>query len=232
VATALLVEHYNELPQPREGEEPEKWAARLQSSLDAFRKKVSAKYTEGTLQRLLDSSHAQTRRAAVLALGLVGTMESNRALVGRLRDDDAVVRRLADDALWATWFRADSEANNQELQRLRRMRDAEKALAGLNRLIQKAPDFAEAYNQRAILYFRLEQFQKSLEDCERVLQRNPFHFGAKAGMGQCYMRLNNPKAALKAFRGAFRMNPNLHGVEDTIRALETALGEEGSKDSK
>jgi hypothetical protein len=41
--------------------------------------------------------------------------------------------------------------------------------------------------------------------------------------------LRQPKAALKAYRAAFQINPNLDGVEDTIRALERALGEEGKK---
>ena len=52
-----------------------------------------------------------------------------------LKDEDSEVRQLAADALWGLWFRADSEENNQELQRLVRLRDREKALAGLDRLI-------------------------------------------------------------------------------------------------
>jgi tetratricopeptide (TPR) repeat protein len=232
VGTALLVEYYSELPEPREGDNQDKWTARLEAGLDKFKKQVEGRYTEGTLLRLLDASSARTRRAAVLALGLLGTMASNKAVVGRLKDEDQLVRRFASDALWATWFRADTDANNQELQRLMRLRDREKALAGFNSLIKKAPTFAETYNQRAILYFRMEEFQKSITDCERTLKLNPFHFGALAGMAQCYMKLKKPRAALKAFRSAYRINPNLEGVEDTIRALEDALGEEGSKDSK
>jgi tetratricopeptide (TPR) repeat protein len=232
VGTALLVEYYKELPEPKEGENAEQWAASLQSALEAFKTKVTGRYTEGTLLRLLDSCDNQARRAAVLALGLTGTMKSNKSVAGRLLDDDRMVRQLADDALWATWFRGDNEANGQELQRLRRLRDPQKSLNGLNQLIKKAPRFAEAYNQRAILFFRLEDFQKSIADCERVMKLNPFHFGAQAGMAQCYMKLKKPKAALKAFRAAMKINPNLDGVEETIRALEDALGEEGTKDSK
>lgn len=232
VGTALLVEYYKELPEPKEGDDAERWAASLQSALETFKTKVAERYTEGTLLRLLDSSDLQSRRAAVLALGLTGSLKCNKAVASRLRDEDRMVRQLADDALWATWFRGDREANNQELQRLRRLRDPQKSLNGLNQLIKKAPRFAEAYNQRAILYFRLEEFQKSIADCERVMKLNPFHFGAQAGMAQCFMKLKKPKAALKAFRAALKINPNLEGVEETIRALEDALGEEGSKDSK
>jgi tetratricopeptide (TPR) repeat protein len=65
-----------------------------------------------------------------------------------------------------------------------------------------------------------------------VLKLNPYHFGAAAGMGRCYMEIGKHRAALKAFRAALRINPGLEGIEETIRALENALGEEGKKDDK
>jgi len=229
VATALLIEYFEQLPERREGMDPDVWAARMQNALEKFRKRVRARYSEGTLQRLLESDNSRNRRAAVLALGLMGTMESNAHLTDRLHDDDPKVRELAADALWAIWFRADSEANNLELQRIMRLRDPEKALAALEALIRKSPGFAEAYNQRAVLYFRLKEYDRSANDCEKVLQLNPYHFGAQAGMARCFMRLRKPKAALKAFRRAFETNPNLDGVEEAIRDLESALGEEGSR---
>jgi tetratricopeptide (TPR) repeat protein len=224
---ALLVDYYTELPERQTGEDRAAWAGRLQAGLDTFRQRVAARYSEGTLQRLLDSSQPRARRAAVLALGLLGTMRSNKAVAAVLRDDDRVVRQLAADALWALWFRADAEANNQELQRLLRLGDPAKTLAGLNALVRKAPAFAEAYNQRAIVHFRLEDYPKSIADCERAVKLNPCHFGAQAGMAQCYMKLKKPRAALRAFRSALRINPNMEGVEDTIRTLEDVLGEEG-----
>ena len=46
------------------------------------------------------------------------------------------------------------------------------------------------------------------------------------------MELGKHKAALKAFRGAHRINPSLAEVEEAIRALENALGEEGRRDDK
>jgi tetratricopeptide (TPR) repeat protein len=232
VGKALLIQHYNELPQPRTGENPKVWAARMQKSLAKFQEQIQARYTEATLQRLLDCPVADGRRAAVLALGLLGTMACNASLAAMLHDEDRLVRQLTADALWSLWFRGDTEANNRELQRLLRQTDNMKALAGLDALIKKAPQFAEAYNQRAILYFRLEEFQHSIADCETVLKLNPYHFGALAGMAQCYMKLKKPRAALKAFRSAFQLNPGLDGVEETIHFLENALGEEGKKDDK
>ena len=232
VGTALLVEFYKQLPEQREGMDSEAYAARLQAALARFQKRVAERYSEGTLQRLLDNPNSQTRRAAVLAVGLMGTMDSSPSVAARLHDDDPDVREKAGDALWALWFRADSDENNRELQRLMRLKDSDKAISGLDALIRRAPGFAEAYNQRAILYFRQKEYDKCANDCEKTLQLNPHHFGAQSGMARCFMRLRKPRAALKAFRRAYAINPNLDGVEDAIRDLEDALGEEGRTDDK
>lgn len=227
MSTAYLQQFYLDLPEPRDDEDPEAWARRLQGGLEKFRDQVVARYNEGTLNRLLDHPDAATRRAAVLALGLIGTMKSSEALAARLRDDDRAIRQLASDGLWAIWFRADSAANNRELVRLRNLDEPRQMLRGLNTLVRKAPTFAEVYNQRAIVWFRLQEYARSIADCEKVMELNPHHFGAQAGMGQCYLKLKKHHEALRAFRKAHRLNPNMPGIEQTIDALEESLGDDG-----
>jgi tetratricopeptide (TPR) repeat protein len=232
MATALIVEYYQELPQRGPDDKPLEWRIRWQAACEAFKKRVTARYNEGTLLRLLENGSPLARQAGVLALGLLGCWSVNSDLARVLHDRDSDVRQQTEEAMWMLWFRGDSEANAQELQRLTRVRDRQKALAGLDQLIARAPKFAEAYNQRAILYFRLRQFERSIADCEKVLELNPHHFGALSGMGQCYLQLNRTRAALKAYRHALRIHPHLDGIADTIRALESVLGEEERRDDK
>jgi tetratricopeptide (TPR) repeat protein len=228
----LLLEYYNELPEPR-GEQSNSWEKKLRIALEDFRTKIQVRYSEGTLQRLAGSTDVRNRRAAILALGMIGSMRvSNAYVAARLHDEDAGARQLASDALWSMWFRSDSEENNAELQKALEVRDRRKRRARLDALIVKAPQFAEALNQRAILHFENEDWALSISDCERVLKLNPFHFGAAAGMGRCYIKLRKNRAALKAFRTAIRVNPTMGEVEEAIRALENALGEEGRRDDK
>src|SRR5262249_28838219 len=144
VSTPLLVDYFHELPQRRDKEDARAWRARLEAATDTFRRLVGQRYTEGTLVRLLDHPRPDARRAALTALGLVGTMAANPAVAGRLRDRDPDVRDLATDTLWSLWFRADTESNNRELQRLIRLPDRDVAADGLDRLIRRAPRFAEA----------------------------------------------------------------------------------------
>ncbi|MBL8867233.1 MAG: tetratricopeptide repeat protein, partial [Planctomycetia bacterium] len=112
------------------------------------------------------------------------------------------------------------------LQQAMQLGDFAQTLAALDDLIREAPEFAEAYNQRAILLFRRGEFARSAADCKAVLRMNPYHFGAAAGMGQCYLKMNKPRAALRAFRQALELNPALVDLRDAVQALRQALGEE------
>src|ERR1019366_4811989 len=154
---------------------------------------------ESTLERLLYSHDPDVRQAAILALGMMGSIKVNAAVAARLRDEDPTARQLASDALWAIWQRADVPENNQELQRLMRLvaaeGDPEEVLAGFEALIRKSPRFAEAYNQRAVYHFLRGDYAKSIADCEKTIRLNPYHFGAASGMGQCFMKQKKLRAA-------------------------------------
>ena len=209
---ALILEYYDDLTSG--------------GDLKRFVRHIKRRYTEGTLQRLLTHADPRSREAALVALRLVGTMESNAAVVACLRDEQRQLRDLAEGTLWTLWFRAESARGMDELQGLARLIADEQfapALAGLTRLLRRAPRFAEAYNQRAILHWKRKHYRRAIADCKRVLRLNPYHFGALAGMAQCYIQIDRPVESLAAFREAYRINPNLDGVSDSIHALEQLL---------
>jgi tetratricopeptide (TPR) repeat protein len=220
-----LVTFFRDIPDPSPFEEPEQWTARLRTALERFRRQTSEVYSEATLERLLNSGDPACRRAAVLALGLLGTMATNDSLCRRLRDDDAMVKQLAGDALWAVWFRAAGREHCERLQQIVGGDNSRATLRDLDVLISRTGDYAEAFNQRAILYYKLGEFRRAAADCETVLKLNPHHYGAAAGMAQCYLKLNRPRAALHAFRAALEINPNLDDVDSAVKTLEEMLGE-------
>jgi tetratricopeptide (TPR) repeat protein len=220
-----LVTFFREIPDPSPFEEPQEWTTRLRAALEKYRRLVAEFYTEATLERLLCSYDPVCRRAAVLALGLIGTMEGNDVLSHRLYDDDPLVRQLAGDALWAVWFRAAGKEHCEQLQQIVGGPNPRTVLRDLDVLISRTGDYAEAYNQRAILYYKLGEFRRAAADCERALKLNPHHYGAAAGMAQCYLKLNRPRAALHAFRAALEINPNLDDVDQAVKTLEELLGE-------
>jgi tetratricopeptide (TPR) repeat protein len=191
-----------------------------------FIKRVSLSYTVGTLERLALSGSRMCRRAAVHAVGFLGDYESNQALGKALGDSDRGVRLLADNALRSVWCRMGTKAQQRQLEAVIRANAAkhyEDAIRLATRLIDDAPWFAEAWNQRAIARYCLEQYSESIHDCHQTLELNPYHFGAASGMGQCFLRLADRASALECFRRALGLNPDLEGVRANVTYLERAL---------
>ena len=222
---SLLVEEYRKLPKLRRGADAELWHQRFKKGVRRFCRRVSQRYNEGTLQRLLESESRSNREAAVLALGSLGTSGSNPLLARMLHDEDETVASLAVDALWELWFRGGTEDQNRQLQSILHLTDSHQAMIELNRLLQEAPDFVEVINQRAILHFQHGEFRRSLEDCQRVVERNPFHFGAQCGIGHCYLKMRMPNAAIHAYRQALKINPTLSHLQATIQDLQQSVNE-------
>jgi len=187
-----------------------------------FISKVSQFYLPGTLQRLVEGDNREVRRAAVLALGFIGDYSANHAMGRALLDDDRTVRMLAESGIRSLWARAGNEQERQELGIIMRLNAAQQykeALARASELVEKAPWFAEVWNQRAVARFNMGQFAESIRDCHQALEINPYHFAAAASMGQSYLELGNPISALEAFRRALRLNPDLEGIRVQVVRL-------------
>lgn len=147
-------------------------------NLDTFQSRVEARYSEATLQRLVSAREVRARQAAVSALGLFGSFESNAVLASALADEDPTVQEMARASLWAVWFRADTPRNAERLRLGVQLRDRgrlDEAYRLASDIIEQAPDFAEAYNQRAITSFMLGHLNESATDCIRTLELNPYH---------------------------------------------------------
>ena len=187
-----------------------------------FISKVSQRYTPGTLQRLASNHSREIRRAAVLALGFIGDYSANHTMGRALLDDDRTVRMLAENGIRSVWTRAGNEEERQQLGIVIRLNTAQqyrKAIHRATELIDKAPWFAEAWNQRAIARFCLGRFAESIRDCHQALEINPYHFVAATSMGQAYLELKNPVSALECFRRALRLNSDLEGIRAEVIRL-------------
>jgi tetratricopeptide (TPR) repeat protein len=174
----------------------------------------------------LASPDAATRAEAVVWLANRGGMEDAPLLHERLRDESSFVRGFAEQGLWLLW----SRSGNAEIDRLMALgsqamqagRHSE-AIGVFSRIIETKPEFAEGWNRRATVYYLAGQYDKSIADCHEVLKRNPRHFGALSGMGQIHVQLEDYENALRWYRRALEVNPNMLGVEMNIRLLEEKL---------
>lgn len=131
-------------------------------------------------------------------------------LLENLKNPDAAVRKRATDELWRIWFQQKGAYGLALLERSRTLLEAghvQAAEALLTEMITDQPDFAEAWNRRAVLYFMQGNYRRSLQDCEQVVEQIPYHFGALHGMGLCHAALGEYAAAIRAFRQALEVQP-------------------------
>lgn len=202
--------------------------------LSAYKDRVTARYGEATLDRVLaESPDPLARRGAVLAIGLGGRFETSNKTLGRaLRDLDPGVRSMAEDALWSLWFRADTPENNTTLEAVRDLIGAgrlDQAVSLANQLVAVAPTFAEAYNQRALAFYLQGRLAESARDCRETLRRNPVHFGAISGLAKCQLGLNRPREALETLRQALKITPYSEPLREAVKALEAEIGPDGGR---
>ena len=174
----------------------------------------------------LKNADTATRAEAVVWIANRGTMADAALLHERLRDESAFVRNFAEQGLWLLWTRSGDAAIDALMAKATEEMQAgnyPSAITVLSDVIQRKPDFAEGWNRRATVYYLAGELQRSIADCDQVLKRNPGHFGALSGLGQIYLQLGDEDTALKWFRRALEVNPNMLGVEMNIRMLEERL---------
>jgi tetratricopeptide (TPR) repeat protein len=196
------------------------------SNCAMFVKRVARRYSCPTLERLLAVGDHVTRRAAALALSLVGDYDSNAALGRALVDRDRGVRTIAESGIRQLWRRAGSREQRDALCHVVDLNDERRhteAARLATELIHSSPWIAEAWCQRGMAHYHLGQYDAAIRDCHQALEINPYHFTAAAGMGQCYLLQDNPVAALEAFRRALRLNPGLEQVRAQVVRLQRSL---------
>ena len=93
------------------------------------------------------------------------------------------------------------------------------ALKLLDAIVKLRPEYIEAWNRRATIYYLQNDYTRSLADIEQVLSREPRHFGALAGLGMIMQDLGEDRRALDAFRKALAVNPHLERVPELVKTL-------------
>jgi tetratricopeptide (TPR) repeat protein len=135
--------------------------------------------------------------------------------------DDASAKHV-EARIWAIWMQTPSDTVALLMVRAKAAVDAQQvdvALKLLDSIIKLRPDYTEAWNRRATLYYLQNDYMRSLADIQQVLAREPRHFGALAGLGMIMQDLGDDKRALEAFRKALAINPHLEKVPELIKSL-------------
>jgi tetratricopeptide (TPR) repeat protein len=135
---------------------------------------------------------------------------------------DEVSAKHVEARIWAIWMQTPSDTAALLMVRAKAAMDAQKmdvALKLLDAIVKLRPDYTEAWNRRATLYYLQNDYARSLADIQQVLIREPRHFGALAGLGMIMQDIGDEKRALDAFRKALAVNPHLEKVPELVKTL-------------
>jgi tetratricopeptide (TPR) repeat protein len=135
---------------------------------------------------------------------------------------DETSAKAIEDRIWALWQASGSDTVDVLMTRVKQASDAgnyDLALRLLDAIIEIRPEFVEAWNRRATIFFLKKDYSDSLSDIEHVLAQEPRHFGALAGLGTILEEVGDDKHALEAYRKALSVHPHLNGVAEHVKAL-------------
>jgi tetratricopeptide (TPR) repeat protein len=135
---------------------------------------------------------------------------------------DETSAKAIEDRIWAHWLASGSDTVTLLMARAKMAIEKESydtALRLLDAVIEIRPQFAEAWNRRATVFYLKKDYGSALADLRQTLRREPRHFAALAGFGAIMQDLGDDKHALEAFRKATALYPHLKGMDERMRAL-------------
>ena len=138
--------------------------------------------------------------------------------------EDVHAAKAVEKAIWGLWSRSDSPTAMALIQQASKAMAAQNyrvAVKLLDTAIEIRPEFAEAWNKRATVFYLEGNFEKSLADIERVLELEPRHFGALSGRGLILREMGDEAGALEAFRRALAIHPHLPAAARAVKQLES-----------
>jgi tetratricopeptide (TPR) repeat protein len=145
------------------------------------------------------------------------------ALFGALKAaPDEASAKAVEDRIWAAWLVSGSETTNLLMTRVKNAiegHEVDLALRLLDAIIEIRPQYVEAWNRRATVFFMKKDFANALADLRQVLRREPRHFGALENVGLIMQEIGDDKNALAAYRKALAIHPRLKGLAEKIRVL-------------
>ncbi len=136
--------------------------------------------------------------------------------------DDETAKAI-EQRIWALWMHSRSETTNLLMTRVQKAveeKDLDLAIKLLDAIVKIKPDFVEAWNRRATIYYMKKDYGRSIADIREVLRREPRHFGALTGLGLILQDIGDDKQALEVYRRALAVYPRLERVPDIIKSLE------------
>jgi tetratricopeptide (TPR) repeat protein len=139
----------------------------------------------------------------------------------KVAPDEASAKAI-EGRIWALWQVSGSDTVDLLMERVSKAIQLENyplAVKLLDSVLELKPDYVEALNRRATVFYLQKDYARSLSDIDRVLAREPRHFGALAGLGAIFQDIGEDKKALDAYRKALDIYPRLQNIPERVKSL-------------
>jgi len=136
--------------------------------------------------------------------------------------DDETARAI-EQRIWALWIHSRSDTANLLMTRVQKAieeKDLDLAVKLLDAIVKIKPDYIEAWNRRATIFYMKKDYGRALADIREVLRREPRHFGALTGLGLILQDIGDDKQALEVYRRALAVYPRIERVPDIVKTLQ------------
>jgi len=170
----------------------------------------------------------------IFSIGSVAARQDDQRLEplfeNLLKTNSGMDAEVIEQSIWEIWLASGSDTVDLLMfQAVQQMMSGgfKQAVFLFTAIIEMDPHYAEAWNKRATARFLLGDLKGSLEDVSQTLALEQRHFGALAGLGHIYERLEQLDKALRAFEKAIEINPHMTVISNRIQYLRIKL--EGSK---
>jgi len=143
----------------------------------------------------------------------------------KLAPDDTTAKAI-EERIWAVWTVSRSDTTNLLMTRVKaavEAQDLDLAIELLNAIVKIKPDYVEAWNRRATIYYMKKDYGHSIADIREVLKREPRHFGALSGFGLILQDIGDEKQALEIYRRALAVYPRLQRIPDLVKTLQEKI---------
>lgn len=187
---------------------------------------VNRYYSTSTLLTILHRGDIEMRRAAAMALGMLGDHSAIEPLGRALADPDRGVRLAADDSFRALLIRDAAPTHHQQLLQVMHLNDGEEhaaALAPTMILADQAPMYAEAYHQLAVCWQGLDDNDAAEAAFCSCLWHCRYHYPAWQGLARCKLVEGDFAAAIHALERALEICPDLESARVQIRAIRRQM---------
>ena len=136
---------------------------------------------------------------------------------------------LLEKKIWSIWNEHPSDIKlTEKLEfgtELMQYKDYDYALKVFDNILATDPEWSEAWNKRATVFFLMKRYTKSLNDIEKVLKIESRHFGALSGQARIFIKLQEYEKAIISLKKALKFYPSFKSGE-LIPKIERLIKEE------